>query len=479
MKQILCGLLLTAGAAFAEDTICSVTVAKALPSDKSLELRLAVRDGKIVGAIGRPVKYSRSPAVIDSSGVQLADGKLTGELKYQILSDGYLPATNGVCALNGLAVQSAPPPDAGTLARLVLECENAINHGGKDKPQSRRMQIVLAVREGPVFGAKAIPPGSLTDVACAPFVKSCAVTLTDGELGGTLEISVQPQDTGKSPVNYAYALTGRVIGDLATGTLALQRDGKPSGPVGTFVGAVRWGAAPAAGEGLYRLTIRDALGIGKFMDVYLTATGGKLVHGFATTPNFNNATHVVEVGKLALDGQRLSGPLTVTVQPDPWIPADGKPIACAYQVDATLRDSEITGTADKFVVEGSLTDKPQLGKLTNATLKLENGLHGKSDWHARAFVSCEIKDGRVTGGRISNNHTKLDGVVTGGDLKFDGERLVGKVSATVKQGDGGQEGQYEFTVHVLMVGTVGAGTFDSQLAGKTKSGRLWAAVRAE
>ena len=478
MKTIL-GVLLMAGGVLAQDGVVSVMVEQALPGAKPLDLRLEVRAGKVAAAIGRCVRFSRSPAEVDASGLVLAEGRLSGEVKFQVPSDGYQAATSGVCRLDGVAVKVAPAPAPTELARLVVDCENVVNHDEKrGKAASRRMQLIVAARDGKVFGVKAVPPGSLTDVACAPFIAGQTLTLTAGRLAGTVELGVQPQDASKPPVRYTVTVAGRVIGDLVTGQLTSQRADKDA-VTGTFVGSARWGAAPASDEALCKLTIRDALGTGKFMDVYLTTSGGRLRHGFATTPNFNNATHVVEAGKLTLAEGKLGGELAVMVQPDPWIPADGKPIAWAYPLTVTVVDGEIAGTAGKCAVEGSVLDKPRLGKLTGVTLKLEGGLHGSTDWHARAFVGCEVRDGHVVGGRLSNNHTKLDGIVTGGELKIEDERLVGKVLATVKQGDGAKEGDYEFNVNVLMVGAVGAGNFESKQATATKTGRLWAAIKTE
>jgi hypothetical protein len=249
--------------------------------------------------------------------------------------------------------------------------------------------------------------------------------------------------------------------------------------VGNFVGTVRWGAPPEAGNALYKLTIHNALGTGQFLDLYLSATDGKITHGFGTSPNFNNATHEVDVAKLKLAGNKLTGDMPVTVLPDPWIPKDHKPIACAFVVDATIDGGEIAGTAGKFLLDGGLEPKPVAAVLTGGTVKLEAGLMGDAGYRSRAFVTFTAKDGKVTGGKVGNNHTKLAGTVDGGEIKIENEHLVGKIQATITVGDGSTEGKYEFEVDTLMVGTAGAGGFTTRMGEEKRTGRLWAVVKME
>jgi hypothetical protein len=484
MKTVLIAAVV-AGNALAQDGVLPVTVENAAGKGRNLELRLDLRGGKVAGAVGK-ASFTRSPAELDVTGLSVSDGQVAGDIKVNIVSDGYAAAINFICKVEApIAGKLQPRPAASEVARLTLNCENIVTHVA-GKGGSRRLQLVFATRDGKAFTARAIPPGSMTDVAFATRVTRCAITSVDGKLDGDVEVTLQPQNSEAKPIVYVYTIAGRAIGDLATGQVATKCDGRAVNDVGTFVGNVRNGA-PETGNALYKLALHDALGIGKFLDLYLSTKDGKFIHGFGTGPNFNNATHDVDITKLKLDGNKLTGNVAVTVLPDPWIPKDHKPIACVFEVEATVDGGEVTGKysgtagANKIssALDGGLDAKPAGTALMGGTVKLEAGLMGDAGYHSRAFVTFTAKDGKVTGGKLWNNHSKLAGTVDGGEVKLVNERLTAKIQATVTVGAGSKEGKYEFEVDTLMVGTAGAGGFTTRMGEEKRTGRLWAVVKME
>jgi len=471
--------VMAASSALAQDGVLPVRVENVAGTGRFLDLRLELRDGQVVAGVGR-ASFTRSPAELDVTGLSVADGQVAGELKVNLVSDGYAAATNFTCKIEApLAVDKfLPRPLPNGVARLTMNCENVVTQVAK-KGGGRRLVIELATRDGKAFAARAVPTGSMTDVAFATRATRCTVTSVDGKLAGEIEVALTQQSGDLKPILYVYTLDGRIVGDMATGRIATKCDGKDAGETGTFVASVRQGSAPAPGNALYKLTIHEALGAGKFVDLYLSTKDGKFTHGFGTSPNFNNATHEVDVTKLKLEGHKITGDVPVTVLPDPWIPKDHKPIACLFSVAAILEDGEVTGTAGQFALEGRIDAKPTNTALAGGAVKLEAGLMGDAGYRSRAFVAFTAKDGKVTGGKVGNNHTKLAGTVDGGEIKIENEHLVGNIRATVTVGDGSTEGKYEFEINSLLVGTAGAGAFTTHFGERTKTGRLWAIVKLE
>lgn len=508
---------LAVGAEAPGDMACKLVLQQAVTTGagegRDLELSLDVRGGKVVAGFGRAPRFNKMPAALDLTGLACVDGKLTGVLTVRIESDGWVPAAGkpfiadykieGALAdgkVTGKWSVTDPAPIEGTIAgttapraadtdliRLTLACANAIDH--HQKIGSRGLQAVLVLKDGKGVAVRAIPAGSIADVGCSMEVPKFDLKLADGKLTGMFEVKITPQgvEAGQPVVVYSYQVNGVAIGDGAGGTMSIAKDGVALKDTALFIATARRGEPPRTTDCTYKLTLHHALGAGKFIDVYLATSGGQFTGGFASSPNFNNAMHTVDVSKLKVGDGKLTGDLGVIVQADPWIPRDHQPIPCRFAIEAALADGEITGqfkgTAGTNAVvqalDGALNDKVKLDKVAGMTIRLENGLAGDGGHMARAFVSMELKDGKVVGGNVGNNHDRqMKGTVTGGTFKLTDDEWTLKVEFNLTGAGRATLGKYVATASGTFVGTMSAGVFTcSHEAGSVKQGTFWAAVK--
>ena len=201
--------------------------------------------------------------------------------------------------------------------------------------------------------------------------------------------------------------------------------------------------------------------------------------GLAYSPRFNHAVHEVDAAGLKLRDGRLLGELKVTVEPDPYKPKDGKPIPCTYTIDAAVQDGGLAGTfrgkwgADAVAgaVAGLYQAPPQIGDTYNLSLKMEVGVTGKgAPWHKRTYISVQVKDGKATGGKVSNNKGGFQATFDKADLRLREGKISGTIVATVTSGQV-DTGTYTFTIDGSLVGDQIIGQFQSALGGRVvKSG---------
>jgi hypothetical protein len=480
-----------------------LVLAGALGEGRDLELYAAWRDGRIAAAFGRGPRFNRMPYQVEARDVRLTQGRLSGTFAVAVPSDGYVPkgggtlqveaaveATAGENGFDGtyrakvggesregrLTGSRAAPPAPPAVARLTLSCEDAIQKA-KRGPSAQRIGMAIAFKGGRSFAARLIPPGSITDVALTATVEAHDVRIAGERLTGTLTGLVRHQGGLEKAVRYDFAFAGLVIGRSAAGAINVVEDGKPQTD-GRFVGQMEVGAAAPA-DALWRLTLHQAIPPHNFLNLFLTSRAGRLLGGFATSPNFNNSIHALDLSHLRLDEGRLAGRLGVRLVPDAWVPRDHKPIACTYALDAAVADGEVSGTfAGRFgdssaagTIEGGLDPKPDLRAVDGLTLKVEGGAFG------RAFMTLRYDRGRLAEGRAWNNHTDLTGTVDKADLDWSDEKIRGGLVVTVSRG-GVVPGTYTVTVDGILVGTTGAGTAVTVAAdGRRKDTSFWVALR--
>lgn len=486
-----------------------LVLAEALGEGKDLLLYVTRHGDGVACAFARGPRFNRMPYAVEADELRWEGDRIAGRARIVIPSDGFVPPDNrgltlavavdaaardgavegtyettvegqmrkGVLA--GTYRRAAPP---GVVRRLTLGCEGAVYRTSSEVGRKQRLGMVLAIKDGRAFSARLIPPGSLTDVAMVATVERCDVSLEGPRLSGTLVGHVRPH-TGEKVMTYTYALDGWVIGGAAAGRLGVTEDGRAASD-GRFAGTVREGS-PDPANASFTLTLHGAVPR-NFLNLYLVTRDGLCVGGFGATPAFNNATHSLDLTGLRLTGGCMRGRVGVTVHPDPWVPKDHKPVACAYAIDARLVDGEAIGTFSGTFgktevagpVEGGLEGRRPVRAAAKVMLKLENALFGGNEWHNRAFLSLNVgEDGRIAEGRVSNNHTKLSGGVEGGRVDLVEDGLKVHVKATVDPGGGVTPGAYAFDVEGVMVGTVAAGRFATRgPAGQEKSGRFWASI---
>jgi hypothetical protein len=497
------------GSLAASDALYELALRGALPGDKPLALRLDVRGGAVHSAFAEAPTFNRASHEVDASGLKAAGEDLRGLVRVTVHSDGYVPAGDAAASCryhiearrHGRAVRGsfaghhggepvsgavegrlmARPPEREP-AHVELMLDNAAVLPRSRHNWHRRLTLRFGLRDGRAFAPRLEPPGSPVDTGFAARVTSADLSLADGRLSGTLAATLTPN--GKAPLEFVWELSAAAVGGRVGGGFRTFRDGEPVGEgrlLGTVYRGPKW---PAPADGVTVLTLHDAVEPGRYVKLFLRA-GPDGVRGFATTPNFNNATHELSGEGLRFADGKLRGRVDVVVHPDPWVPPDGEPVACSYRLDATYDGVEVTGTyegtfggqAVSGALHGGLRPVVSLSALRRATLKLENALTGGNAWQNRAFLSVELDGGHVVGGRASNNHTDLEGRVTGGSLTVEDGRLRGRVTAEVAPSGGVRGGAYAFEVDGICAGELCAGSFrGGPEGGERKTGRFWASL---
>ncbi len=506
-------IALTLAASFsatvAADTDMKLVLSDALGEGRDVELFIAWRGGQAVATFSQARKFNGMPHKVVARDVTFAGGKLVGTFAITIPFDGWVPKSGkaleltaaveaaasadgktlagtykltGDEALGGkltgarelaavlerpagggrngkLTGAASAPADAKAVQRLTLHCENAMVFEGKAKPGHARVGMTLSLKDARSFAARVLPRGSMTDTSATICVARHELKLDGPRLTGRLEAVVRGQGKSDEPVTFMFDLDGMVIAGAVSGSMKITRAGKAMDEPGLYTGTVAFGAADPA-EALCRLSLLGAIEPYNNFDLYVTVRDGRVFGGFATSPNYNNAIHTVNLEGLKVEAGRLAGKMGITLQPDGWIPKDRKPIPCSYELDAKIADGEIVsgtvvgkfgGKDVKGTVEGNLDRKPDLRSMSGLTLKYEGGAFG------RAFLTMQYADGKFVSGKVWNNHTDLTGTVDKADLDFSGERVRGSVQITVAKG-GVTPGTYTATAEGILVGTVGAGT---------------------
>ena len=85
------------------------------------------------------------------------------------------------------------------------------------------------------------------------------------------------------------------------------------------------------------------------LECLISRRGGKWFVGTGRAKAYNLAQHDVDASEVDLAGDRLSGTLKATLNPDPWVPPDHRPKHIRYEIQATVSGGEIAGT---FTADG-------------------------------------------------------------------------------------------------------------------------------
>ena len=79
----------------------------------------------------------------------------------------------------------------------------------------------------------------------------------------------------------------------------------------------------------------------------------------------------VDATGLRFTGDRLEGPIRLTVEPDAWFPPDREPLSCQLELDARLHDGRVTGTAGSCRVSGTVAVEDPLPDPAHWVLTIE------------------------------------------------------------------------------------------------------------
>lgn len=487
---------------------CHLELARALPGDKPMNLSLAIKDGKVVAAFASARTFNAMAYTVDAAGVKVSESALRGPIKVTVPSDGWVPAGGKTLTctydlsvalkdesasgtFTGQAgtheVAAAATGSVGERAMLPQRCR-FILHARAPKGDKRalgRVGIELGMRDGKAQAVKLIPHGSITDIGAATLVDASEIDFD----GRTLRGAIQGQliSNGRDPQKLQLDFECVVIGHRVSGKFRSTVDGKYA-TAGGIRGEMDLSPVADAANCLWELTLHHGVDHGRMINVFLSTLEGKVSAAYAVTPNFNNATHAVDAGKLRLEDGRLTGPLFVTVYPDAWIPKDHKKRSASYIIDVRRKDAELVGTyegtfagqAVKGDVTGHTAAKPEIGQVTHATIKPEGGLYNGAWSGYRAFFTFDVEDGKITSGRVWNNHDKkLKGTITSGTFRVEGDALTAEMVATIEPGTSAKPGTYTIRVEGPVMGTGSCGQAVSKLGDKTWTSRYWASWKYE
>lgn len=236
---------------------------------------------------------------------------------------------------------------------------------------------------------------------------------------------------------------------------------------------------------IYRLELEKSLNARGTLVVHIMHSGSEITAAFGESPKFNQAAHDIDTSGLSISGGKIAGKIKVTVNPDLWVPKGGKPVACAYTIDAETANGNVTGTYDgtysmakaKGTVSGKAMDVAEAGPV-RFRISVDNAISGgrsRDAWMRRAFISFKVDEGKVAavGLKCDENGTKTwMAKVTKAKLMFDGVKLTGSLVANV-HGDGFNSGQYMFELDGAAIGGRAGGKCTVSFDGKKTGDRTF------
>lgn len=241
-------------------------------------------------------------------------------------------------------------------------------------------------------------------------------------------------------------------------------------------------------NGVWQLTLANAVKGAKDQPLNLSVASkdGKAVRGIVK--GYNLALHEVDVTGLKVEGRALKGLVKVTLNPDQWLPADKKPIAGEYTIDATAGDDgAVTGNlGGKFgavetsgAVTGQLTPAAAVTKATSVVLRLEDAVSSQKPALRSAHLMFQWSDGKASGGKIAwvkKDKFHWTGTVESLDLQLTPEALTGTVTANISTGANGdvEPGKYTFVLDGKVIGNVITGKFKAKVGDRDISGGTFA-----
>ena len=523
------------------DAVYKLTLENAILSRTPLIVYMDCRDGMMKHAFGGGLNVVSHE--VDASRLKLQGRTLTGPLKVTINPDNWVPKgykqlhyTYGIKAsVNETKVEGAytivstddgvadkrklktveekvpaellkklkkrpdaPKPETGPKPRTVKGEITA----RPARPDPAEIRIALERIQGPAYkgwgnrgtlrfvvvGDKVVSsiigaPNNTTYAEWTCFIKKATAALKADMLEATFDTRV---NKGPSAGDLHVALNGRIIGDKVAGRFVSKLPDRQVVDA-PFIGSVKPSPVPDPTSSTYAVQLWGAATGKKEVWLHLASRNGEFGRGLAFAPQFNHAVHDVDAAGLKLADGKLAGKIEVTVNPDPYIPPDKKPIECAYTIDAGITDGGVSGSftgtwgAEKISgpVSGQLTRPVKHSTNFSFHFKMEEGMAGGSAWHNRTYASMVIKNGKAVSGGASNNKGGWKGTFDGGEAKLDGNRLKAKANVTVTSGSV-KKGTYTFEIEAVVVGAHLIGNHRSILNGKVvKRGKIMGGIRFE
>jgi HEAT repeat protein len=381
-----------------------------------------------------------------------------------------------------LAMTDPTAPDAGQVRAAVLEALTAL------EPAAMGEVLRSALRYSP---ARALPGCVVKETAAetlarvgGPFAIAAIEEhalgwrhAPDRQEAALWSGALRRMDT--EPARQALARVQRHIERL-------QRGNRPADIAANELDEVRLdrrvgadAAAPDPADCIYALVLVNADGGNRPLVIHLDRADGRFRHAFAIGRRINQMPHEVDASGLVLDGARLSGQVRVRINPDPWYPPDGEPIACVYELDTHVTGADVHGgfrgrfggRPAQGGVWGLLQARPELPDAAWFHVMLEDALDGfhAPSYHHRAYASWTWWNGQSYDGRF----TEYDQLaVLDHSVAWNGEIEEVKMSVA--------DGRVNITIHTMV--TSGRGTkvswgphrfeLDGALIGRWVAGRF-------
>lgn len=366
---------------------------------------------------------------------------------------------------------------------LFIQCqgENIVSHTS-EKMRSRRLNFVLGFKDNRLFYCRVIPYGSLVDVSERDKTLYFKGNIEDGKVNADIEF-LQDMSDLKEQNKYRLSINGLLTGDkFIAQTSSITKNGKPVHETGSLSGNVELNPVLNIDNSVLALSLQDALP-DKFLNVFIVVKNGNPLYGFATTPNFNNATHDIVVDDLRLKSKKIHGQLKVKIIPDSWTPEDGKPIDCCYDLDIKVQNSTCVGNFAGYFgtrkVQG--TTEGELQRLVTystedidkLTIKLEDALTGGEAWENRVFLRFnDLRQGKKNG-TVTNNHTSLSGNAILEEMELKNGKFRATCMAFAENGNV-SSGNYHFNLEGFAVNQTVVGNFTTTFNNqKIKNGFFW------
>lgn len=481
----------------------SLVLENSLPGQRSLHVHLTTRDGRPATAVGRAPRFSNVAAEVDCSKLKLEGAALKGELAVTLAFDGYMPPGGKPVSclyqlearLAGEKVSGAHQGRYGTGEAEEQKFAGALS--GSIAPQPRRdgLQFIQLHMENAVdskpfdkacWGRRAFPSFIYQDGRCAQALiwghgGRAQINYLEGEVTGN-EIQWE-EDRFSGPItvklsgsegSYEYLFDGKVAGGQIGGRFTKKVNGKDAGSW-PFCGTIRpWEVVPAE-NAIFYLQFHGPVN-GRQLMAFAPCEKGVFGAGMAYAGKWNHTYHDLDAAGLKYENGVLKGEVKVTMNADPYIPPDHKPVPSQYTLEAKvengLLDGKFEGTFGAQKTSGRLLGRleppPPIPEPVAIHVKLENGVCEGSPWFRRTYVGFTAVKGKAETGGVSNNKGGWTGKFKRAEAQFEGNKFTATIECVVETSNGPLKGNYTFKLTGKAIGGSLVGKVDTYLEGELK-----------
>jgi hypothetical protein len=488
----------------AKSTLAVLELERAIAGEEALLLHLERPSDRFTNAFATAPDFNQASHLVDASGLKLDGPILSGEVHVTVQPDLWHPKDRrpfpctftldaevdrgtasgtyrGSCG--GLSVEGRvsgrvePRPTLPDPARFEIVLVKPLSRESTHWGNMGHLSFTLI--DGRPVAPRLQAPNNTTYADFSARIRNIDVNVSGSSLTTTIRWDLRPAGRRFTAGEHVVRLEGRWIGNAVGGSFATVVDGRPVAE-DRFVGKVQPATIPDPREAFWCIELHGAAPDGRPVWIHVDSAQATFGEGLAFAPLFNHETHDVDTSGLELEGNRLSGRIGVTIHPDPYVPKDGKPIACEYSLEASLQGGGITGTFHGAFgsenVEGSIAGeylpRPDGMDPVKLSLKMEQGVTGGAPWHNRCYLGLTLKNGRLLSGSFTNNKGGWEGRLDTADLRIEEGSLKGTIHCTVESGRV-KTGTYEFRLDGVIVGSFLKGTYRTRLADRpVRDGRF-------